>query len=403
VEIRPIDPEELRAFVEVTARAFGLPAPHEPSLTADLATLEADRCVAAVDDGAIVGTTATYSLRTRVPGGAVVPTAGITAVGVLPTHRRRGILTELLTWALDQAVERGEPLSSLLASEAAIYGRYGYGVASWNWMFDVDATRSAFHSYEQRGRARLLSAGDALEPFTDVYTRATADRPGAEAVTADDMRWVVRDDDPATPKRFYVLHEDADGRPDAAAIYRMKHRWQRGLPNGELTARQAWATTPQAAADLWRYLLDVDLVTRVRTAGRPPDDPLRWLLREPRALRARLAESLLARPIDVAASLSARTFAADGRVVIEVNDVVRPATAATVALEVAGGVGVAAPTTDEPDLVCEVRAIGPVLFGGATWREQRWAGVVEERREGAVARADTMFATPVPPWTPLDF
>ena len=147
MEIRPIDPEELRAFVEATGRAFGLPVPDEPSLTDDLATLEADRCFAAYEDDAIVGTTATYSLRTRVPGGAPVPTAGITGVGVLPTHRRRGILTRLMTLALDQAVERGEPLSSLLASEAAIYGRYGYGVASWNWMYDVDATRSAFHRY----------------------------------------------------------------------------------------------------------------------------------------------------------------------------------------------------------------------------------------------------------------
>ena len=91
-----------------------------------------------------------------------------------------------------------------------------------------------------------MSAADAAATFTDVYTRATQDRPGAEAITADDMRWVVREHDPDKPKDFYVVHEDDDGRPDAAAIYRVKHRWRYDLPSVEARARQVWATTPQA-------------------------------------------------------------------------------------------------------------------------------------------------------------
>jgi predicted acetyltransferase len=403
MEYRSIDPGELEAFVHAVARAFGAPVADEDDLVVDVATLDPDRCFAAVDGGEIVGCTGVYALRTQVPGGAVVPTAGVTTVGVHPTHRRRGIMTELMTRALDQARERGEPLTTLFAAEAAIYGRLGYGVASWVWDVDVDATRAAFHDHEPHGRFRFVPHDRAAAPFTEVYTAATRGRPGAEIQTAEDMRWVVYERSSERPKRFYLLHEDDDGVLDAAAIYRTKERWPDDLPDVELRADKVWATTPQAAADVWRFLLDVDLVSHVKAWNRPPDDPLRWLLREPRAVRAKVRDGLLARMLDVAGALGARSYAADGRLAVEVHDAFVPDNDGTWELAVADGTAIVTRTSSAPDLSCDAKALGSLYLGGTTWDELARAGAVRERRDGALARADAMFASQPAPWAPLHF
>jgi len=403
VEYRTVAPEELRDFVHATSRAFGLPVPEDDHMAIDLETLEPDRCFAAIDAGVIVGTTGTYSLRTRVPGGGVLPTAGITAVGVQPTHRRRGILTELMRLALAQASERGEPISTLFASEGAIYGRFGYGIASWQWGLDIDATRGGFRRYEPHGQARLVSSADAVATFTDIYTRATQDRPGAEAITSDAMRWVVREHDPDKPKDFYVVHEDDDGRPDAAAIYRVKHRWRYDLPSVEARARQVWATTPQAWADIWRYLLDIDLVARVRTGPRAADDPIRWLLRESRATRPTVTDGLYLRVLDVPPALAARTYRVDGRLVLDLRDPAGRVPAGSYELVVEGGTASVSPTDAHADLTGDVVALGAVYLGGVSWRELAGGGLVHERRDGAIDTADAMFLGTVPPWAPLPF
>lgn len=403
MEYRTIDPGELEAFVHAVARAFGDPVADEDDLILDVATLDPERCFAAIDAGTIVGCTGVYALRMQVPGGGVVPTAGVTTVGVHPTHRRRGVMTELMTRALAQAGERGEPVSTLFAAEAAIYGGLGYGVATWGWVLDIDASRSAFHAYEPHGRFRFVPHDEAAAPFTEVYARATRGRPGAEITTADDMRWVVFERTPERPKRFYLLHEDDDGVLDAAAIYRTKHRWPDDLPDVELRASQVWATTPQASADVWRFLLDVDLVSHVRTGARPPDEPLRWLLREPRASRAKVGDALLARLLDVGTALGARSFAADGRIAIEVHDDTVRANDGTWELAVSGGQAAVDRTTAVADLTCDARALGSLYLGGTTWDELARAGAVEERRDGALAVADAMFASHPAPWAPLHF
>lgn len=404
MEYRTIDPGELTSFVHAIANAFGDPVPDEDDLAFDLGTLEPGRCFVAVDGGRIVGCTGVYSLRTIVPGGAVVPTAGVTTVGVLPTHRRRGVMTELMTRALAQATDRDEPLTTLFAAEAAIYGRLGYAPATWGWVFDVDASRSAFHTYEPHGRSRLLPHTEAVAPFTDVYRRAMASRPGAMVVGEDDMRWYTFEREPEKPKHFYVVHEDDDGTPDAIAIYRTKHRWPGSMPHVELKARHIFATTPQAWADIWRYLLDVDLVSHVTTLNdRAPDDPIRWLLREPRAMRARVVDGLHARPVDVTAMLTVRTYAHDGRTVIAVHDRFLPANDGTYEVSVQEGQAVVVRTSAAPEIECDVRAVGATYLGGSTWHELAASGSVVEHRDGALSRADALFASSSPPWSPLEF
>ncbi len=404
MEYRTIDPCELTSFVHAIANAFGDPVPGEDDLAHDLGTLEPDRCFVAVDGGQIVGCTGVYSLRTIVPGGAVVPTAGVTTVGVLPTHRRRGVMTELMTRAFTRAAERGEPLSTLFAAEGAIYAKLGYAPATWGWIFDVDASRSAFHAYEPHGRSRLLPHTDVVSPFTDVYRRAMVNRPGARVMTEDDIRWYVFEREPEKPKHFYVVHESDDGTPDAVAVYRTKHRWPGSMPHVELKARHIFATTPQAWADIWRYLLDVDLVSHVTTLNeRAPDDPLHWLLQEPRASRAKVQDGMYARPLDLTAALMTRGYARDGRTVIAVHDGFLPANDGTYEISVQDGQAAVVRTSVAPEIECDVRAIGATYLGGGTWHELARAGLVREHRDGALRTADAMFVTDLAPWAPLDF
>jgi predicted acetyltransferase len=404
LEYRTTDPEELTAFAHAIAAAFSEPVADPDDLALDTGTLEPDRCFVAVEDGRIVGTTGVYTLRTIVPGGAEVATAGVTTVGVLPTHRRRGIMTELMTRAMAQARERGEPFTSLYAAEASIYGRLGYAPATWEWQDDIDASRSAFFAYEPHGGAALVPRDDAVGPFLDVYRRAMAERPGALVMDEEDMGWTCFEREPDKPKHNYLVHRDDEGVPDAVARYRVKHRWPRSLPTVELKVSKVFATTPQAHADIWRYLFDVDLVAHVRTIGsRAPDDPLRWLLREPRAMRATVTDGLLARPIDVTGTLAARRYAADGRVVVAIHDGTAFGSSGTVAIDVTDGVAEVTTADAAVDVACDVRAIGATYLGGTTWRDLQGAGLVREERAGAVATLDAMFATDVAPWAPMDF
>lgn len=157
-------------------------------------------------------------------------------------------------------------------------------------------------------------------------------------------------------------------------------------------------TSPGALADLWRFVIDLDLVTRVKTWDRPLDEPLQWLVEEPRAIRATLFDGLLARPVRTEQALAARGYAADGRFRLAVADAFRPANAGTFELAVEGGTGTCVRMDDEPDLGCSVKEIGALFLGGATWRELAGAGLVHEHIAGAIDRADAICRTPVPPY-----
>lgn len=402
MEFRTIATDEFEAFGMTLSAAFGEAKVDEFYLELDRHFLEPDRTWAALDEGRIVGCAGTFSLRTVVPGGGDVGTAGLTLVGVLPTHRRRGILSELLARIMEQARERGEPLASLFASQAAIYGRFGFGLATQGLELDVALDRVAFATgFEPSGRVRLLPRDEALPLMSGVYDGWVRTRPGANLFDADTFPWLFAEkkDKP----EFYAVHEDADGSPDAFAVYRTKHDWPQGLPHLRLKLRQLIATTPEANASMWRYLFDVDLVSRVTTRDRPVDDPLLWQLQEPRAVRARWYDGLHARPVEVPAALQARPYAGDGRVVLAVADPFLPDVAGTFELTVEDGVGVCVRTDADPDLVCSVNDVGSVYLGGARWAVLAAAGRVGVRDPSALARAEAMFATGVAPWVPFFF
>jgi predicted acetyltransferase len=399
MEFRTITPKEVDAFFASLSMAFADARPDPEENVSDREVIEPDRTFAAFEDGRIVGCAGIYTQRMVVPGGDLVPTAGITMVGVLPTHRRRGILRNLMGLMLEQAADRGEPLATLFASQAAIYGRYGFAHAAQHLTFDIELDRIAWApGLEPNGRVRLHTREEALPLMRAVYDTAMTGRPGA--VEVDDTWLKVafwefsKDDD----RQFYAVHEDDEGRPDAFAMYNVKHEWPRGLPHLEMKVRRLVTTTPASSASLWRYLFEVDLVSRVKVEGRALDDPLQWQLEEPRALRPELDDGLFLRPVDVEPALGARGYAADGRIVLGVTDPMFPHHDGSYEVIAEGGSGTCWRTDDAPDLACTIHAVGSTYLGGVTWTALAAAGRVIERTPGALTTADTMFRTDRAPW-----
>ena len=329
------------------------------------------------------------------PGGGAVGTAGITTVGVLPTHRRLGITRELMGRLVQQAHEREEPLATLFASQGAIYGRFGFGLATTLLDLDVLVDRASFaSSYEPHGRTRLLDRTEALPLMHGVYDAVVAARPGMLVLRQDEFDLLNEPPDKREEKDFYAVHEDDAGVPDAYATYHGKAEWPEGLPHNELKVRHLFAATPQGAADMWRgFLLDIDLVAKVTAENRATDEPLRWFLNESRAARTKLFDGMYLRPVDLARAMAARGYAADGRLVVRVTDRFVPRNEGTYELVAGDGAALCVRTDAEPELETDVNGIGAVYLGGASWRELVRAGRVRELADGTLARADRLFAS----------
>jgi predicted acetyltransferase len=402
IEIRPITYEERPEWVRAGETAFSAVA-KDDEVEAWIPIIEPDRSFAAIDDGRIVGTSAAITFRMMVPGGARIPTAGVTMVGVHPTHRRRGINTGMMRVVLDQAAEREEPLAALFASEGAIYGRFGYGLAGLFGEFQAESARMAFvRGYEPSGHVELVSKDDALPLIDEVYEASM--RPGGveRNRTLRDHNFATVGEDKDRPW-MYAVHRDEAGQADAYAVYWMKHDWPRSVPSGTITVKECVASTPSGNADMWRYLFDIDLVATVESWNRPADEPLLQLVREPRRLRFSMNDGLWVRLLDVVTALEARRYGTDGRLVFEVTDPFRSDTEGRYELIVEGGEGRCTRTDAAADLAGAINVLGATYLGGSSFRQQWWAGQVEERTPGSLELADVMFHSTPAPWCVVDF
>jgi predicted acetyltransferase len=335
-----------------------------------------------------------------VPGGAL-PCAGVTVVGVYPTHRRRGVLRQMMDAQLRDVHERGEPLAALWASEETIYGRFGYGLAAWCGEIKLARTWNAYaQPLERRGTVRFVTSEEAAELFPPIHEALMLERPGVFRRSAP--WWTLRtlrmpEEEAANPKRFAVL--DLDGGPQAYAIYRQFPQFEAGVSTARLQAIEVVGATPQATAEIWRFVLDVDWYATLEASLLPPDHALFSLLATPRRAQFRMGDSLWVRLVDVGAALPGRAYAKDDRLVFEVRDAVCPWNEGRWVLDG----GEASRTEDAADIALDVGALGAAYLGAVSFAQLRDGLRLEVLSDGAVERADAVFGWHPLPWCPEIF
>jgi len=398
LELRAPRDDEMEALQRAAAVAFG-----SPSVTDEAAVfargLESERCLAVFDEGAIVATAGAHSFELTVPGAIRVPVAGVSIVGVHPTHRRRGLLRWMMDSQLDDVARRGEPLAVLTASESSIYERFGYGTATFTtrWELESEYARLAT-SVGAPGHVRLVAGEEAVRAAHAVYEVVSAGRVGE--IRRRETWWRERVYSPASEAKFFTaVHEGGDGRADGFARYAVDDHWPDGVPAKTLRVLEVHAVDVSVEAELWDYLFGIDLIGTVEAVARPVDDPLRWRLPDPRRMRGReLRDHLWVRVVDVGTALTARAYGADDALVLELTDTFRPENSGRWRIDGADDGGSCARTDDEADLSLTAPDLGALYLGGVSAATLARAGRVTERREGAVQRADRLFGVQPLPW-----
>jgi predicted acetyltransferase len=415
--IRPISTDEFAAFHAVDEHAFHAgPAP-EAELPLRQRLFEFDRSLAAVDDsmpagagtGGIVGTAGAFSFQFAVPGG-VMPAAGVSFVSVLPTYRRRGILRSLMRRQLSDIAAGGEPIAVLWASEATLYGRYGYGRASRRQKLTLrrgDGMLAPDAPADPSLTLRLATPADAVNDLAKVYDAVLESQPGFFA--RDDTWWqrVLRDPESQrggfSPLRC-VLAADPSG-PRGYALYAAANEWEPGtsLPDSKLAIREFVAADPAAAALLWRDLLSRDLVSEVTMQLRPDEDPLLFLLADPRRARVQVSDGLWVRIVSLAAALTGRAYSCPVDVVLEVTDALLPDNAGRWRLRASGPDVSCERTSDPADIAVGIRELGAAYLGGTRLGALAGAGLVREFRPGTLATLSAAMSWDPAPWCPVIF
>jgi predicted acetyltransferase len=411
--LRPISPDEFPAFCATAEMAFNSAEPPGEAVRQEQITFEFDRSLAAFDGQQIVGTTVAYSFQMSVPG-AVTGVAGVSFVTVLPTHRRRGILSALMRRQLTELSESGEPVAALFASESAIYGRFGYGTASEHLSVRIPrgegTLRPAAAAAASQVRLRLAEPAEQRAALGKVYEAIQPTRPGMHA--RDDRWWqAALWDTPsgrggASALRCLLAEDDAG--PRGYALYATRQeRWQDRIPAGAVEISELQAADPAAAAALWRDLLTRDLISEVSARNRPVDEPLLQLLTDRRQARPLLSDGLWIRLVDLPAALTRRRYACPVDVVLEVTDDLLPGNAGRWRLQAGGPADPAQPSCErskaEPGLVLPVTALGACYLGGVRIGALVRAGLAQERRPGAAAALSAAMLWDPAPWSPTIF
>ena len=403
-DVRPTsDLDEFRRAVGAIGHYFGGWPADDEAAERFSRNLPLDRMHAVRDGDAIVSGAGAFPFQLTIPGGPVA-CAGVTVVGVLPTHRRRGILTAMMRAQLEDVRDRGEPIAALWASEEVIYRRFGYGLASLGCSVEIpNAYSGLLHPRDERATARLVPLDEAKAVIAPIYERVRLVTPGMFERT--DTWWETRTlPDPPDrrqgggEKNALVL--ELDGEPAGYALYRIHPKFEAGAAVGHVDVIEAVADGPAASRELWRVLLELDWKATLKGYLLPIDHPLLHQLAYPRRMQLRVADALWVRLVDLPAALSHRAYAGDGAVVLEVEDAFLPENAGRWKV----GAGTVERSEEDADLALGVGELAGPYLGGFTFGELLRSGVVRELREGGAARADAVFATGGPkPWCPEIF
>jgi predicted acetyltransferase len=403
IVIRPTAPEEWRrASAVVSTALMHAPADDEAWAKAEPSWVGTDS-LSAWDGDTCVGHVAGYRFDTLVPGGARVPTNGVTRVGVLPTHRRRGIARRLLERLLGEARERGQVLASLRASETVIYPRYGFGLAGECAEAVLDPRAARPISGAATGSMRLVAPDGIIDAVSPIYERA-ATRPGV--ITRPDWMWKRYFENAIAlggDGEFVAVHTSTDGIDDGFVHYSVKWKEERYLlAHGVGEVYDLWGTDPSVELALWDYLCNVDLVQEWYAEERPVDDVIQFAVGDRRAHRLRSTwDEQWLRLLDVDAALGARAFAdADGSFTVAVTDALLADNSGSWEISASGAKRIADGTADgaAADLVVTVTDLAAAYLGGTKWTALAGAGRIAVHDSRALARADALFAVP---WAPF--
>jgi predicted acetyltransferase len=400
INVRTPTTREHETYRFVLARNFGVDP--RPDAAEGFARLwEPERSFCAWDGVEMVGTSAAFSLQLTVPGGTVA-TAGTTMVSVAPTHRRQGILRQMMTAHFQDVADRGEPLAALWASESSIYGRFGYGVAAQGSELRIPRPYTNLHRLAPPpAPIRLIDDSDARRRIPAIYERVAAWWPGflARSEAWWEERWFKDPPDRrngASALRYAVTTSD-----DGYVIYRQKLKFEQGLSLGELTVIDLLGSSPESWAGLWSFVLNHDLPITIEAFRRSPADPIFDLLESPRYVKERRADSIWVRTHDPVAALSGRRYQTEGELVLEIVD---PFLDRRMVIELTGGPDGAScrPTGKAPDLVLDIEDLGACYLGWARFRTLARAGRIGGDKN-SLALADQMFTWDPQPWCPEVF
>jgi predicted acetyltransferase len=402
IDVRPITRAEMLDWLTTIALAFHIDPPpaDEVDYRLDVVGQELGRTLGALEGATPAGTLMSFSTELTLPGGTTLSADAIAAATVLPTYRRRGLLTRMLTADLRAARDRGEAASVLYPAEYPIYGRFGFGPATHQAVLTLERSAARF-TRAAEGTVELVDPRRMLEIAPPLFERFRQERPGQ--IDRSKSPWATRLgvrrapwSAPERPLRG-VAYRSASGEPQGYLLYRVETATEGAQATRTLQVVELVSLSPDAYLGLWRYCTEVDLISRV-TARRAVDEPLPWLLDNARAaLQQMVRDQLWLRPLDTAAMLRARRYATDGRLVLELSD----------PLELCGGRFVleggpqgatCQPSQLTAELAMGTQALASISLGGVSLHVLAEAGLIDELRPGALAIGERMFRSARAPW-----
>lgn len=404
--VRPVDAGELDTFVDCVDAGFGMQV-HPRRKKRFLAGLIDAQAIAAFENKELIGTLASFRVEHTLPGPVLSDAAALSNVAVLPTHRRKGVLNALMAAFLTRSHDSGDVIALLHASEGGIYGRYGFGPATWSARYCIEHNTAVLTEQARRtvtGAVHLVSVDQARESFPLVFDAMRRARPGE--VARLETWWEERFDDLDSsdhPPRFYACHED-QGTIDGYVIYEIMGGFVPGVER-ETHLLELSALSPAAYVALFSFLCGIDLSARVITLERPIDEPFRHCVTDPRALQTHsLRDRTWMRFIDVKRALGFRRYEGPGSMVFELHDRHCPWNEGRLCLEVArDGSAQVNETSRTADLECDVDSLAETFLGTTRFSDLVLFSHVIEQTEGSARRADTMFAVAPSAFCTADF
>lgn len=400
--VTTLGPTDLADILDLDVAAFGSDPPSDFVAEAITPVLELDRFIGVRDPAArdeLVASACILSKDMTFPGGAAHPVAAVSFVAVRAGWRGRGLMRGLMRSQLHGLHADGaEPVAILLASEGGLYGRFGYGHAIGRFRMEL-GHGAPFRRDVAVENVVEMRADQAWPTVDGIYERARRIRPGFLSRSA--AVWAARRSDHAVVRsgasRMRVgLHGDG------YVTYRVKDDWNPHGPNNLLRIQEICATTPEAWASLWRYVLDFALVRRVSYHTMWSDDPLRDLLLDPRALQATQADHIWLRIIDLDRAIALRTYRFPVRLVVRITDEFCPWNAGTWAVDLSGDGGSATRSTEPAQVSLDISDLGAAFMGGTPLSRLAAAGRVHGNQR-ALDGLGAALATPLAPWCPEGF